>query len=126
MLEGEIIDNPGLRHKDGDGGARFARAVRADHGDDGLVGRDLGGGRLPAFGGAARVLAVELDRVAEDLAARVVNRELGAVLGVETQRRVVARSHERVRDVDGIVGADVHAAQFIRALKLGRRSAAAG
>ena len=59
---------PGLLHDDGNRRAGGAGAVGANHGDDCLVGRDLGGGGLPTFGGAAIILTVELDGVTEDFA----------------------------------------------------------
>ena len=65
---------------------------------------------LATFGGAARVLTVELDRVAEHFATGIVHCEFSAVLGVETQRRVLARGHERVCNVDRVIWTDVDAA----------------
>ena len=68
--------------------ARRARAVRTDYGDDRLVCRELGRCGLPTFGTAAIILAVKLDVVAQDLAANIIHGEFGAVLGIQTQRRV--------------------------------------
>ncbi len=104
---GQVRGGVGGRHR-GDAGLpedRCARsgsagAVGADGGDDGRVGGELGGRRLPAFRVAAFILAAQLDRVAEKLAALVLNGEFNAAPGVDSQRRIPAGHHHPVGDVD--------------------------
>jgi hypothetical protein len=100
-------DNPSVPQDRRSRGGR-ARAVRPDHRHDVRYRRELGRCRLATFGVALAVLGDELDRMADELVADLVEGDLHGPLLVEAERcvgagqRPVAANHDRrvLRDLD--------------------------
>ena len=82
--------------------------------DHGLrIGGELGRRGLPAFGIAAVVLGVELQRVAEQLAADVLEGDFDAALLVQTERGVGTGQHPIGADLDRRALGDADHAEIV-------------
>ena len=76
--------------------------------DDGRIGSELGRGGLATLGAALAVFGDEADRMTEDLAAEILERQLDAALLVIAQSRIAAREHPVAADNDWRAGLDAN------------------
>ncbi len=86
--------------QDRDAGSRLARAVGANGRNDARIGGQLGRCRLAALGVAAGVLAAQLNGIAQQFAAFILNGNFDAAFGIRAERCIRSGDHHPVGDVD--------------------------